>query len=449
MFFVRFYRSLIANKYFWLILVSAIVLLGFNLRESKLYSAPRLGATFDEFAWTWLGMSLIDHGMPKSWSPHPQYENATIIKNNGAYFRIVTPYLEHPPFFGLVAGGFAELSGLHNPLKIALYKIRILPLILGVLSVILVFIYSNLLYGKWVGIISSFLYAIIPTIVIGSRLVQNENFFVPVWLAGLIFVYLSVKKNKKSLVVIPFLISIILVLSKIPFMAGGISFMAIYIFHKKYKEAVLILLGVFLGFLIYFMYGIYFDKELFLNLLKLQTQRYDLTFNSIFALFEKPYLADRFYTDGWIIWGYISFFILSIKDFRKNIYIIIPFLVYFGIFMAGIPDEPGHGWYRYPLYPFMIISTALFIKEYFSKNYLLTFLFLIFVGVSVLQNVYAVLFGFSFIIFRLYIILNSLILLPMFFDNPKLKFVSKLASYGTLCLIVVLSIAASQIFLDL
>ena len=43
-------------------------------------------------------------------------------------------------------------------------------------------------------------------------------------------------------------------------------------------------------------------------------------------------------------------------------------LSYFLIFLTAIPDEAGHGWYRYPFYPFLIISIALFIKEYFTKK---------------------------------------------------------------------------------
>lgn len=439
---------LLRNKYLWILLLGAIVVMGFYVREVKLYEAPRLGATFDEFAWSWLGISLINSKIPTSWSPHPQYKNTKIILNHNAYFRLVTPYLEHPPFFGLVAGGFSKLQGLNNPLKIELYKIRPLSLILGVASIVLIFVYANLLYGKFIGLLSSFIYAIVPTIAIGSRLLQNENFFIPVWIAGLICVCLSIKKNKRILVLIPFFLSIILVLSKIPFMAGGISFIAIYMVNKKYKEALFIFGGVLLGFLIYFLYGIYFDKELFFNLLRLQTQRYDLTFNSIFAVFEKPYLADRFYTDGWIIWGYISLFILMIKNFRKNLYLTIPFLVYFGIFMAGIPDEPGHGWYRYPFYPFIVISIAIFIKDYFAKNYILTFFFLVFVVSSLLQNVVGALFGFSFLLFRGFILVNALVLLPLFFDTSKANLISKYSSYLLLIFTFVLSITACYTFVD-
>ena len=115
---------------------------------------------------------------------------------------------------------------------------------------------------------------------------------------------------------------------------------------------------------------------------------------------------------------------MTFSQLKKHVFIIFPLLVYFLIFLAGIPDEPGHGWYRYPFYPFLIISIALFFKEYFIKNLTLTFLFLVFLGTSLLQLTWEKTFGFSFIIFRAAIISWSYMLFPYIspFKN-KLKFV--------------------------
>ena len=95
----------------------------------------------------------------------------------------------------------------------------------------------------------------------------------------------------------------------------------------------------------------------------LQLNRYDIYFTSIFALFQKPYLVDRFMTDGWIYFGWFAFILLLVRDLKKNYLIVLPLLSYFVVFLVGIPDEVGHGWYRYPFYPFLIMSTALFIKK--------------------------------------------------------------------------------------
>src|SRR5258708_31392760 len=106
------------------IVLVIILALGFFVRQHNIYTWPRTGATFDEYAWTWLGMNLIQHQVPISWSPHPQYTNRKQVVYQKAYFLIVRPYLEHPPLFGLVAGGYALLTGTKDMFHVNIYLIR-------------------------------------------------------------------------------------------------------------------------------------------------------------------------------------------------------------------------------------------------------------------------------------------------------------------------------------
>jgi hypothetical protein len=118
--------------------------------------------------------------------------------------------------------------------------------------------------------------------------------------------------------------------------------------------------------------------------------------------------------------------------------ILIPFLAYFSMYVFAIPNEPSHGWYRYPFYPFLVISIALFLKEYFTKNYLLTFLFLIFTGLSMLELSWARSVGFSFIVFRSFLLLFGISLAPLFL--PKTEKIAYLSSYLSLAIIFFLNI---------
>jgi hypothetical protein len=426
------------NKYSFIFLF-VIVVLGFLLRSHDLNTWPRKGATFDEYAWTWQGISIIQNGVPTSWSYHPQYKNRKLIIYQKTNFIMVTPYLEHPPVFGLVAGSYALLNGVKGIYNVDIDKIRGLAIILGLASIVSLYFLTNELYGKKVALFSSFLYAIIPTIAIGSRIVQNENFFIPVWIISL---FLTVKfiKTKKSLYRnIAAILCGFLGLAKVPWLAGAFSIVIIFIYLKRYNDIFKFLIIVVPIFLLFFVYGFYYDKEVFLGLWNLQLNRYDLDFTSIYALFQKPYLADRFYLDGWIYWGWFSLVLLFTKDVKKNLFIIAPILVYFLVFLIAIPDEPGHGWYRYPFYPFLVVSIALFIKEYFAKNWILTFLFLVFVGSSLLQLTWVYKFGFSYILFRLVIITWMLILAPQFLHIKLAIKQGKIISFLWLCALFALS----------
>ena len=437
-----FLKSLIGNQKsiyrFRFLILGIILLLGFVVRSNNLYTWPRLGATFDEYAWTWQGISLIQSHVPISWSPLSPYKDVKNVTYQKTHFFIVRPYLEHPPLFGLVAGSYALLNGAKGMFDVNLHNIRGLALLLGVLSIFILYVFAAEVYGWEIGLLSAVIYATVPTIVVGSRLVENENFFIPFFLIALYLTSKFIKTKNPWFRNGAAIVCGLLALAKVPWLAGAMAIVLIFFYLRKYKDAGKFLAIVIPLFLLYFAYGFYFNGHLFLNLMSFQLQRYDLTFNSIFALFTSPYLADRFTIDGWIYFGWFAVFLLSVKDFKKNFMVLLPFLAYFAVFIFAIPNEPSHGWYRYPFYPFLVISTALFLKEYFNKNYLLTFLFLVFTGLSMLQLSWAQSLGFSFLFFRGFLVLFGFSMLPYFF--PKTNKMSTVTNYLSIFIVFILSV---------
>lgn len=403
----------------------AIVIVGLFLRSINLSTIPRHGATFDEFAWTWLGVSLIQEGVPISWSSHPQYKNRQEIRYQGAAFILVKPYLEHPPLFGLVAGSFALVNGSKDMFHVTLDKMRPLGLLLGVISVTLIFFLVKELYDLTAALIASGLYATVPTVVIGSRLVQNENFLILFWLLSLYLVVKYLRKDKKLYRNLAILFCSILPLAKVPWFVAPFSIFLIFLYKGKKKDALLTLIFSLLFFSLFLIYGLHFNKELFLNLWKFQLARYDISFSGFFSIFTNPLLVDRKYLDGWIFFGWLSIILLGAKDLKKNFIILIPFLAYLVLYIFVIPNEPSHGWYRYPFYPFLLISSAIFIREEISKLSILSSVFLFIVGLSLMFNTWETSFGFSYLVYRFFILFWSLPLLFVFFPNKKTKIISR------------------------
>lgn len=442
------FKKVLDKKILTIIFVVLILFLGFYLRHYNYLIYPRHGATFDEYAWTWLGMNLIQEKVPMSWSPHPLYKDIKEIKYQGAGFLLVKPYLEHPPLFGLVAGSFAIVRGADDMYDVTLHKIRPLALLLGTFSIFMLFLLVHDLYGRKTAFIASLLYAVVPTVVIGSRLVQNENFFIPMWLASLFLVSKYIKTKKTWMRNVAALICGLLILAKIPWAGATLSVLLIFLYERKYKDIFKFISIVIPIALIYFVYGFYFDRETFIRIWQLQINRYDLFFDSIYALFLKPYLIDRLYIDGWIYFGWISAFILLLKDVRKNLILISGLLSYFIVFLTGIPDELSHGWYRYPFYPFLIAATAILIKDYFAKNWLITFMFVVFTGTALLHATWGAVFGFSYIVFRICIISWIIILLPHFLKNDKTILLARVTSFSWFLMLVAMSIWAVIIYIE-
>src|SRR3989338_7078618 len=103
---------------------------------------------------------------------------------------------------------------------LSLFNIRPLALILGTLSIIILYFLTKELYDKKTALITSGLYATVPTIVVGSRLVQNENFFIPVWLFSLLLITKFIKTEEPIYRNIAAILCGLLILAKIPWIAG-------------------------------------------------------------------------------------------------------------------------------------------------------------------------------------------------------------------------------------
>lgn len=428
-------------------LLAGILLLGLYLRHINYRTIPRHGATFDEFAWTWLGINIIQKGVPVSWSSQPQYKQRKHLIYQGAAFWIVSPYLEHPPLFGLIAGSSSVIWGVKDMYTVTLANMRPLAQILGILSIIMVFIFVSQLYDTQTALLAALFYSTIPTIVIGSRIVQNENFMIPVWLLSLILITYYLKTGKKRFRNIAAILAGLLSLAKAPWLVVGLSLSFILSYHNKWKDAIivgLITLGIFSLFILW---GLYWDKELFLNLWKLQTARYDIKFEGLFSLFINPLLVDRFYLDGWIYFGWLSIVLLA-QEFKKHIMILIPFFTYLFMYLFAIPDEPSHGWYRYPFYPFLIIAIAYLIKKEKDKITLFSLFFLLIIGLSLLTNVWLPMFGFSLIVYRLFLLTIFFIIFILLWFKRYSKFSNKIL-LACIVLLIIGNIFAVMVFNDI
>ena len=403
-------------KNFNLIFLILIIILAFWLRSFNNTTIPRHGATFDEFAWTWLGINLIQKGVPISWSPHSQYKERYHLRYQGAAFWIVKPYLEHPPLFGIVAGTSALLSGAKNMHSVTLTNMRRLPLALGVLSIVALFLFTNSLYGRTIAFISTILYATIPTIVIGSRIVQNENFLIPFWLLSLYLIDRYLGTNKRWMRNIAAIIAGLLILAKVPWLVVSLSLGTILFYKGKWRDALFVGVTAAGFFALFIVYGIYFDRQLFFDLWRLQVARYDISFDGLYSIFTNPLLVDRYYLDGWILFGWFSMFLL-LKEIKQHLFLLLPFIAYLIFYVFAIPNEPAHGWYRYPFYPFLVVSSVVVLQQEWKKLSLVSIFFLFFVGLALLHNTWKELFGFSFFVYRTFIFLTIVPILYFVWKN--------------------------------
>lgn len=167
------------------ILILLILLLSLFLRLRNYALYPQRGATSDEYAFAFLGISLIHQGEPISWSAIPKYPQVQHLTIDSLYFPIISPYFDHPPLFGLLVGVWSSLFNQISFFDIKLATIRLIPIFLSFLTGILVFLIAKLLNNFQTGLSSLLIYSTVTIFVINARLVVAESLLTLFYLGSL------------------------------------------------------------------------------------------------------------------------------------------------------------------------------------------------------------------------------------------------------------------------
>lgn len=425
-------------KLLFVFILGLITILGNQYREKNYAQIPLPGETADEYSFGWLGLSLIKDHYPIAWSGIEGYKNYDYQKINVDSifdknpdlkpFSINKPWFDHPPLMGLIVGGYAYLKGARNFVDTSVILLRRPMLKIAIINTILIFFLASLLFNKWIGLISSFLYSFIPSIVISSRLAVAENGYIPLYLTSLIFIILYLKKKDFKYWIYGCIVSSFAVLFKLSALAIPLTLFitALTIKGKDRKKLIFFsILSAILPLFLFTIYGAIFDISTFINILKSNTGRFYGSSSEVFySLVNSSKITTRFYTDGWILAGWISIFILSFFDKEKSQGIkLIVRSIFSNIIIFMLLGSESYGWYRFVFYPFLVMSLSFVLKETWSKLNIFTFMGLILLpfGTSV-HRIFGVV-GFQKFVpfFRISLVLTLFSFISSYIFNKKIS----------------------------
>lgn len=403
-------RKFIDGKF----LVIAILLLGLFLRINNYTQYPPRGASSDEYTYTFMGMSLLKTGIPTSWSNFPAYDvyggkrqNLTI---NHIFFPLVTPYFDHPPLNGILVGGWAIMHGEDTFQKVSTKTIRQVPIALGMLSSLLVYILALRIYGRKTAIWALLIYSTATIFVMVGRTVFAENLLTPLLLLSLFILHNIRKKINLKHILLLGLISGLSFWTKELGIVVFLSTLTFLIMEKIETKLILIFCAVsILIFLLYPLYGYIYNWKLFTAVIFAQSTR-TLGANTLYTLFFHPISVNKLYFDGWYLVGFVSFF-ASFFNFEKNKFFLIPSFIYFFLMMFSLTREGEMGWYMLPMFPFMAILTANLLVESIKKYGGYIFVISLFVGMYISQYRFEAKYGPSNLTFRIFLLI---LFLPLF-----------------------------------
>ena len=405
------------------VLISLILALGLFLRLHNYTQFPPRGASSDEYTYSFLGMSLLEKGVPTSWSFFPQYFTTAHTYNltiDHIFFPMVTPYFDHPPLYGILVGGWAMLNGQESFSTIKIGTIRQIPIALGIITSLLLYILSYKLYGKKTALWALLIYSTSTIIVIETRAVFAENLFTPILLGSILLIYTLQKHVSVKKIIILGVLSGLSIWIKEFGIIVYLTIISLLLIQKVKIKMLLIVTGIFIiGVILYLLYGYAYNWNLFQEIIFTQSSR-NIGPETLYTLFFHPILVNKQYVDGWYLLGFVSLF-SSFTNFFENKYIIIPSFLYLLICLFFLTSKAEMGWYMIPLFPFFSIITAHTLVTSIKNRSWYIYVVTLFIGMYAIQYRIEPKYGLTSQLFRgLLIVLFAPLLLLSFFKKERL-----------------------------
>lgn len=368
------------KKFIWGTLVLIILVLAYKLRANNYDKVPLPGVSMDEYSYAWVGMSLLDSGYPIGISGIEGYQNLKLDYINvddvysgqagGNPLKINYPWFDHPPAMPLLTGGYAWLKGARSFEEARIFLIRKPMLWLSLVTTLALVWLAYLEFGYLASIITGLVWAVVPAVVVSSRMVQAENGVIACWLVSLVGLSWWRKKKNNWLLTVSALFAGMACLFKLSGVVAIISG-GLWIMLSNYQKRRWVDLFFWVGvsglvMSLFLVYGLLIDAGQFVTILLTNSQRfYGIGAGAMFNLLRESKLTNvKFMTDAWLTVGWISTFWWLLR--QKMGVINLGVVSYVGIYLLF--GSYGYGWYTFPFWPFLILSFSALVARVWTKG---------------------------------------------------------------------------------
>jgi hypothetical protein len=338
----------------------ALFALYLGVRLYHLDQAPPRSQTEDEYAWTWGGMTLLQTGTPKAWSMLKAYaERRHNVNWRDHKYRMVEPWLDHPPLYAMYAGGWMLVLGKREIFDVDLWQMRMGTVLLDAVGFVLLSLVLRRLLARTELLLALLFYSVIPALVLHQRLVIAENFFVPLTL-GIVLLLLQQGRRFSwwSAGGVMFLCAL-LPLTKLAALSISVFLVMWALISGAERERWItvgaIVLGSCLGVGAYFWYGHSIDAAVFSAVLGNQHDRFK-GFAGMEVLLFEPKVVNRSIKDLLSILGCVlalaSLSVPRVTPWGLAV------LVYAASMAFFVDHTHVYGWYFMPLYPWLCTALA-------------------------------------------------------------------------------------------
>jgi 4-amino-4-deoxy-L-arabinose transferase-like glycosyltransferase len=351
-------------------------MLAFIVRAHDYALAPGLVDVPAEYSTAWNGVQLLTGHGPTGVSNLAAYAGrGQDIQFFGKTFHLVSPYLDHPPLFGLLSGGAELLSGVTNFSGLTPGVMRRPSLVLGVLAVILGYFLARRLLPPIAALLAAFLLAVEPAMVALSRVALPEALLTPMLLGAILLATPGVPETTRpgsagagpapdqapgrwllgALVVLCALAPLV----ELSGLIVPITASALLLSRGLRRQGLVAAAAGAGGLVLFLIYGLALDGRLLLTVLSEKAAGgggvlTPMTFVTASIGAGKP-MIDAWYLFAWAALAYLAGNAKRRHRFRAVLW---PVIGYVAILTPFLPaqDLTLSGWYRLPILPLLLVG---------------------------------------------------------------------------------------------
>lgn len=332
----------------------------------------------DERLWLLVGTSLIQTGIPASWTIYwEKYDNMAILPLGGQEHVVVTPFLDHPPLFGLGLGLWANLTGNNTTAPFNWAILRMPMIFISLASLFMTALLLRRLFDTSFAITTLTAFAFFPTHIIASRFIVAENMIAALLMTALYaFSVIDTSQQGRRAALRYAAASIYLIcgsaaLLKLSGLAIPASLCFLALLRKKWKLAAGIAFSAAISLALLALWGAYYDWSIFIDVLGGHTGR-PQSFWHFWSILTHLDLGYFPLPDPSLIVGFIGMLALlgnPTIQWGRRVYIFAPLFVFSLLFLFIAPIEQ-YGWYKYSLFPLLAVGVGYVLTELIRGRYI-------------------------------------------------------------------------------
>lgn len=339
----------------------AVTWVALLLRLFRVADAPLFTDNLDEIQFTWAGLNLIQHGDPITWSFYPGYPAYTAYPAFGVTVPVVHHWLDHPPLFSLLMGGWVWLLGVRDMTGFTATQVRMIPVLCSTLTVPLVHLLGRRFIGPAAAMVGALLLATAPGAVLLGRQAEPESVQAVLLLAALLLALRTIDGRGGPWTTAALLaISVTAPLLKVSGIAIPGVCAVILAAKGQWRVAAGMVGAGTAGLLLFAVYGALVDWPLFLRIWAVQAGN-RIGVMSGFDFITAMAGVNRRLRDGWWLLGWIGLGLLVAgRGGRRELFLVWPAAAYAVVMLvlAGERQVEQYGWYRVIIYPELYLAAG-------------------------------------------------------------------------------------------